>query len=298
MKVCNNYQSLIIDVASGAAGEGDRLRLEEHITTCAGCAVEFARTNSIVSIARLQQTDPGEAYWDGYYGHLTERMEGEASPGTSSKMLPERTAGGALRLGLERMTEFLFPRQRWVLQLAVAILLVATGVLFGRFVFTPSSDSPVLAENGSSEALLQQAALEARAHTYLDRSKTLLLGLVNFNVDVAEEGDKVVFLHKIIPGGADRSYGIHVARLAGMPGEVLQRAKVILTNLEAETLDVDGKPKFATIKNKEEDKPKQMTLFNPPQNVVIEEIRNLDTSKITPIEALNKLHKLKEKLEE
>jgi DNA mismatch repair protein MutS len=47
-----------------------------------------------------------------------------------------------------------------------------------------------------------------------------------------------------------------------------------------------------------EDKPKQMTLFNPPQNVVIEELKNLDTSKITPIEALNKLHKLKDKLEE
>jgi len=58
------------------------------------------------------------------------------------------------------------------------------------------------------------------------------------------------------------------------------------------------KPKFATIKNKEDNKPKQLALFNPPQNVVIEELRNLDTSKITPIEALNKLHKLKEKLEE
>jgi DNA mismatch repair protein MutS len=73
---------------------------------------------------------------------------------------------------------------------------------------------------------------------------------------------------------------------------------VILANLEAEILDVDGKPKFASIRNKEENKPKQMTLFNPPQNVVIEEIRNLDTSRITPIEALNKLNKLKEKLEE
>jgi DNA mismatch repair protein MutS len=83
-----------------------------------------------------------------------------------------------------------------------------------------------------------------------------------------------------------------------MPGEVIQRARVILANLEAETLDVDSKPKFATIKKGKEDKPKQMTLFNPPQNVVIEELKNLDTSKITPIEALNKLHKLKDKLEE
>ena len=83
-----------------------------------------------------------------------------------------------------------------------------------------------------------------------------------------------------------------------MPGEVIQRAKVILANLEAETLDMDGKPKFASIKRERDNKPKQLTLFNPPQNLVIEEIRNIDTSKITPIEALNKLHKLKEKLEE
>ncbi len=188
MKVCNNYQSLIIDVASGAAGEGDRLCLEEHIVTCESCAAEFARTNSIVSIACMQPKDPGDAYWDGYYGRLAERMESEASRGTSSEMLPERTSGGALRLGLQSLTEFLFPRQRWALQLAVAVLLVATGVLFGRSVFAPSSDSTVLANNDADAGLLQQAALEVRAHKYLDRSKTLLLGLVNFNVGEDDPG--------------------------------------------------------------------------------------------------------------
>ena len=126
----------------------------------------------------------------------------------------------------------------------------------------------------------------------------LFPGIRNYNIAVREWEDEIIFLRKIIDGSADKSYGIHVARLAGMPDEVIQRARVILANLEAETLDVDGKPKFATIKSKEEDKPKQLALFNPPQNVVIEEIRNLDTSKITPLEALNKLHKLKEKLEE
>jgi DNA mismatch repair protein MutS len=126
----------------------------------------------------------------------------------------------------------------------------------------------------------------------------LFPGIRNYNIAVREWEDEIIFLRKIIEGSADKSYGIHVARLAGMPNEVIQRARVILANLEAETLDVDGKPKFATIKSKEENKPKQLALFNPPQNVVIEEIRNLDTSKITPLEALNKLHKLKEKLGE
>jgi DNA mismatch repair protein MutS len=126
----------------------------------------------------------------------------------------------------------------------------------------------------------------------------LFPGIRNYNIAVREWEDEIIFLRKIIEGSADKSYGIHVARLAGMPNEVIQRARVILANLEAETLDVDGKPKFATIKSKEENRPKQLTLFNPPQNVVIEEIRTLDTSKITPIEALNKLHELKERLEE
>jgi DNA mismatch repair protein MutS len=148
---------------------------------------------------------------------------------------------------------------------------------------------------------LKSRTLFATHYHELTELALLFPGIRNYNIAVREWEDEIVFLRKIVEGGADKSYGIHVARLAGMPGEVIQRAKVILTNLEAETLDVDGKPKFATIKNKEEeeeDKPKQLSLFNPPQNVVIEELKNLDTSKITPIEALNKLHKLKDKLEE
>lgn len=145
---------------------------------------------------------------------------------------------------------------------------------------------------------LKSRTLFATHYHELTELALLFPGIRNYNIAVREWEDEIVFLRKIVEGGADKSYGIHVARLAGMPGEVIQRAKVILANLEAETLDVDGKPKFATIKKEKEDKPKQLSLFNPPQNVVIEELKNLDTSKITPIEALNKLHELKDKLEE
>ena len=145
---------------------------------------------------------------------------------------------------------------------------------------------------------LKSRTLFATHYHELTELALLFPGIRNYNIAVKEWEDEIIFLRKIVEGGADKSYGIHVARLAGMPGEVIQRAKVILANLEAETLDADGKPKFATIKKVKEDKPKQMTLFNPPQNVVIEELKNLDTSKITPIEALNKLHELKDKLEE
>ena len=67
----------------------------------------------------------------------------------------------------------------------------------------------------------------------------------NLNVAVREWEDHVVFLHKIVPGAADKSYGIHVARLAGVPRTVNERAKQILAQLEAEHLDREGKPKLA-----------------------------------------------------
>jgi DNA mismatch repair protein MutS len=67
----------------------------------------------------------------------------------------------------------------------------------------------------------------------------------NYNVAVREWHDQVIFLHKILPGGTDKSYGIQVARLAGLPKEVLARAKEVLNNLEEAEISADGKPKLA-----------------------------------------------------
>ena len=67
----------------------------------------------------------------------------------------------------------------------------------------------------------------------------------NFNVAVREWQEEVIFLHKIIPGAADKSYGIHVARLAGVPREVVERSKEILAQLEEEHLDAEGRAKIA-----------------------------------------------------
>jgi DNA mismatch repair protein MutS len=85
----------------------------------------------------------------------------------------------------------------------------------------------------------------------------------NFNVAVREWHDQVVFLHKILPGGTDKSYGIQVARLAGLPKEIIQRAKEVLNNLEEAELSAEGKPKLAKTKKKSKVKesPPQMYLF-------------------------------------
>ncbi|MCR4322462.1 MAG: DNA mismatch repair protein MutS, partial [Candidatus Brocadiaceae bacterium] len=127
----------------------------------------------------------------------------------------------------------------------------------------------------------------------------LFPGIKNFNIAVKEWGDEIIFLRKIVEGGTDKSYGIHVARLAGIPREVIQRARIILNNLEAATLDVNGKPKFAPLKTAQNSKqPAQLKLFLSKQDMVIEEIKKLETSRMSPLEALNKLDELKKKLED
>jgi DNA mismatch repair protein MutS len=102
----------------------------------------------------------------------------------------------------------------------------------------------------------------------------------NYNIAVSESGNEVVFLHKIIDGGADKSYGIHVARLAGIPSAVIQRANSLLNDLE--NGDHDSR------QPKDHPQPQmQLFSFNHP---VIEELENLDLNSINPIEALNKLY--------
>ncbi|MCS7236940.1 MAG: DNA mismatch repair protein MutS [Thermoguttaceae bacterium] len=109
----------------------------------------------------------------------------------------------------------------------------------------------------------------------------------NFNVAVREWGDQVVFLHKIVEGAADKSYGIHVARLAGIPKAVIERAKQLLAQLESDHLDTKGRPKLARKRRwVDRDSPYQLMLFVPASHPVLEAIRQLDVNAITPLKAL------------
>jgi DNA mismatch repair protein MutS len=87
----------------------------------------------------------------------------------------------------------------------------------------------------------------------------------NYNVAVREWHDQVIFLHKILPGGTDKSYGIQVARLAGLPKEVLARAKEVLNNLEEAELSAEGKPKLAERKKKSGDRSQKTEAKEAPQ---------------------------------
>jgi DNA mismatch repair protein MutS len=111
--------------------------------------------------------------------------------------------------------------------------------------------------------------------------------IVNYNVAVAEQGDSVVFLHKIVPGAADRSYGVHVAQLAGLPRPVVTRAQEILADLEASGA---AGPRRSVI-----DRPTvyQLPLFSK-QDPIIAELAALDVNSLSPLAALNKLYELQQ----
>jgi DNA mismatch repair protein MutS len=132
---------------------------------------------------------------------------------------------------------------------------------------------------------LRAKTLFATHYHELTQLADLLPGVRNYNVAVNDSGGQVVFLHKIIPGGADRSYGIHVGQLAGLPSPVVQRAEQILLQLEkssGKAIKIDPEV------------PRQMALF-PETNPLLDELKALDINGLSPIEALNKLYEWRKK---
>ncbi len=112
------------------------------------------------------------------------------------------------------------------------------------------------------------------------------------NVAVTEEEGRVVFLHKIVPGGADKSYGVHVAQLAGIPKPVIHRAEEILAELEQKG---DARLRRKAMRDMETPGVLQMTLFSAEPHPLIEEIKQLSIDELTPIEAIGKLYELQQK---
>jgi DNA mismatch repair protein MutS len=122
----------------------------------------------------------------------------------------------------------------------------------------------------------------------LTRLAERLPGVVNFNVAVHEEADQIVFLRRLLPGGADRSYGVEVARLAGLPLDVVTRARGILQELE------NGMHPEAHGRTPASARDPQLPLFDPPSHPAVERLRDLDVNTLTPLDALNRLAELTE----
>jgi DNA mismatch repair protein MutS len=123
-----------------------------------------------------------------------------------------------------------------------------------------------------------------------------LPGIKNLNVAVKEWEENIAFLHKIVDGAADKSYGIHVARLAGIPPEVNERAKQILAQLEAEHLDAEGRPKIAAKPKRRRGGDIQLTLFGTVEHPLMDEIRKLDLNQLSPLQAFQRMQQWQEQL--
>jgi DNA mismatch repair protein MutS len=138
--------------------------------------------------------------------------------------------------------------------------------------------------------------LFATHYHYLNDLANRLEGVANYRVAVKEQGDRIVWLHKVLPGGTDRSYGVHVARMAGVPPEVVQRAEQILREFERRGVQGAVQPPTSdapTVRTKK----LQLTLFEAEMHPVLEALRALDITTLSPVEALLKLDELKRKLE-
>ncbi|MDP8209174.1 MAG: DNA mismatch repair protein MutS, partial [Candidatus Stygibacter australis] len=148
---------------------------------------------------------------------------------------------------------------------------------------------------------LQAKTLFATHYHELTELENLLTGVKNYNIAVQEWNDTIVFLRKIKRGSADQSYGIQVARLAGVPNAVISRAKEILGNLEEHELSPQGLSGQSRRKKKQKES-SQLDIFDAmvqldtEKNEILEEIKKIDVNNLTPIEAINKLAELKKKL--
>ncbi len=118
-------------------------------------------------------------------------------------------------------------------------------------------------------------------------------GVKNYCITVMEHGEDVIFLRKIVPGGADRSYGVHVARLAGVPAPVVARAHEIQARLEVS--DINQETISSNILEKKKKQNRQTDLFHLGQDELVDELKDLDVLSITPMDALNTLFRLREK---
>jgi len=122
-------------------------------------------------------------------------------------------------------------------------------------------------------------------------------GVGNLHVAAREWKDGLVFLRKIEAGGSDRSFGIQVARLAGLPASVVVRAQEILRNLERTEFDREGRPRLAHSEEDAATAPRQLALFSGAEEAALDELRRADTDRMTPLEALALLHELRKRVD-
>ena len=184
-------------------------------------------------------------------------------------------------------------------------LLILDEIGRGTSTFDGLSIAWAVVEHISNPKLLGAKTLFATHYHELTELEGKLDNVNNYCIAVKEKGDDIVFLRKIIKGGADKSYGIQVAKLAGVPDSVIERAKEIAEELGRHDIvdftEILSNKKNSSTKKKKEHLDEvdltQMSLFDAVNdNDIIEELKEIDVGNLTPIEALNKLYELQNKI--
>lgn len=183
-------------------------------------------------------------------------------------------------------------------------LLILDEIGRGTSTFDGLSIAWAVVEHISNPKLLGAKTLFATHYHELTELEGKLDNVNNYCIAVKEKGDDIVFLRKIVPGGADKSYGIQVAKIAGVPDSVITRAKVIAEELSAHDIAeftgriaVEGAPAKKNSKKLDEVDLTQMSLFDTVKDDdIIRELQDLDLGNLTPIDALNKLYQLQNKI--
>ena len=182
-------------------------------------------------------------------------------------------------------------------------LLILDEIGRGTSTFDGLSIAWAVVEHISNPKLLGAKTLFATHYHELTELEGKLNGVNNYCIAVKEKGDDIVFLRKIVKGGADKSYGIQVAKLAGLPDSVVNRAKEIVNELLAN--DITETVKNISVESGSHKKKErldevdlaQMSLFDTMKDDdIIEELRNVDIGTMTPLDALNKLNELQNKV--
>jgi DNA mismatch repair protein MutS len=167
----------------------------------------------------------------------------------------------------------------------------------GTSTFDGLSIAWAVAEHIHNTPRVSAKTLFATHYHELTELALILPRVKNYNIAVREWQDHVVFLRKIVEGGCDHSYGIQVARLAGLPVDVIERAKEVLANLEEAELTPNKIPRLAVGPHAPPmASSPQLSLFTPREHPVLENIRELDLDRLTPLEALGVLNEIKKKL--
>lgn len=170
-------------------------------------------------------------------------------------------------------------------------LLILDEIGRGTSTYDGMSIARAVLEFVADKKKLGAKALFATHYHELTVMENLLDGVKNYNIAVKKRGDDITFLRRIIPGGADDSYGIEVAKLAGLPDWIIKRAKEILKELTSGK--TDDKETFANISPHNNEDDMQLNLLDTASNAVTDKLKSVDVNTLTPIEAMNLLFELK-----